>query len=241
MQGAHLLVALDLGVDEGPEEVGGEGQAGVDQLRLLVQAVQGEGVPQLRRLDRALLLHTERPPCSRAAGSPGGTPSSLPPGPGAPSSPARHPAGPGTGPRGAHLHDARLQLLHGLGLLAVHGGAHLPPHQAVLVQRTLVLVQHALLVPLTQVLWGGGCGSACLSQSPHAARLPTEAGGMPKGSQEEPALLSPPLREARGPGHPTATARTWPAFPPQPWLLLALPAAALKLTGPEQERPRLTL
>lgn len=51
-----------------------------------------------------------------------------------------------------HLHDARLQLLHGLGLVAVHGGAHLPLHEAVLVQGPLVLVQHTLLVPLTQVL-----------------------------------------------------------------------------------------
>lgn len=57
-------------------------------------------------------------------------------------------------PRQEHLHDAGLQLLHGVGLPALHGGAHhLPLHQAVLVQGPLVLVQHALLVPLAQVLW----------------------------------------------------------------------------------------
>lgn len=86
VRGAHLFVPLDLGVDEGPEDVGSEGQVGVDQLRLLVQAVQGEGVPQLHRLDRALLLHTERPPCSWPV---------LPPGPSPP--PGQRPA-PGTGP-----------------------------------------------------------------------------------------------------------------------------------------------
>lgn len=63
--------------------------------------------------------------------------------------------------RPAHLHDAGLQLLHRLGLAVLHGGAHqLPLHQAVLVQRPLVLVQHALLVPLTQVLPGGRGTSA---------------------------------------------------------------------------------
>jgi hypothetical protein len=53
---AHLLVALDVRVDEGPEDVRGEGQVGVDQLRLLVQAVQGEVVPELHAVDHVLLL-----------------------------------------------------------------------------------------------------------------------------------------------------------------------------------------
>lgn len=65
-QGAHLLVPLDLGVDEGPEDVGGEGQVRVDQLRLLVQAVQREVIPKLHRLDGVLLLRS-REPWSRLA------------------------------------------------------------------------------------------------------------------------------------------------------------------------------
>lgn len=58
----HLLVPLDLRVDEGPEDVGGEGQVDMDQLRLLVQAVQREVVPKLHRLNRVLLLQRKRLP-----------------------------------------------------------------------------------------------------------------------------------------------------------------------------------
>lgn len=50
------------------------------------------------------------------------------------------------------LNNPRFQLLHGRLLLWLHGGAHhLPLHHAVLVQSPLVLVEHALLVALTEV------------------------------------------------------------------------------------------
>ena len=54
---------------------------------------------------------------------------------------------------GSHLNDAGLKLFHGHLLLGLRGGAHhLPLHHAVLLQGSLVLVEHAFLVPLTQVL-----------------------------------------------------------------------------------------
>lgn len=56
---AHLLVPLDLGVHEGPQDVRGERQVDVDELRLLVQAVQGEVVSELHGLDHVLLLQAE--------------------------------------------------------------------------------------------------------------------------------------------------------------------------------------
>lgn len=52
-----------------------------------------------------------------------------------------------------HLNDAGLQLLHRGLLLGLHGVAHhLPLHHAVLVQRSLVLVQHAFLMALAEIL-----------------------------------------------------------------------------------------
>lgn len=54
---AHLLVPLDLGVHEGPQDVRGERQVDVDELRLLVQAVEGEVVSEFHSLDHVLLLH----------------------------------------------------------------------------------------------------------------------------------------------------------------------------------------
>lgn len=56
---AHLLVPLDLGVHEGPQDVRGERQVDMDELRLLVQAVQGEVVSELHGLDHVLLLQAE--------------------------------------------------------------------------------------------------------------------------------------------------------------------------------------
>lgn len=53
---AHLSVSLHLGVDKGPQDVGGDGQVGEDQLGLLMEAEQGEVVPQLHGLDGVLLL-----------------------------------------------------------------------------------------------------------------------------------------------------------------------------------------
>lgn len=52
-----------------------------------------------------------------------------------------------------HLNNAGLQLLHRRLLFGLHGGAHhLPLHHAVLVQRSLVLVEDAFLVPLAEIL-----------------------------------------------------------------------------------------
>lgn len=56
---AHLLVPLDLGVHEGPQDVRGERQVDMDELCLLVQAVQGEVVSELHGLDHVLLLQAE--------------------------------------------------------------------------------------------------------------------------------------------------------------------------------------
>ena len=49
-------MTLNLGVDESPQDVRCERKVDVDQLSLLVQAVEGEEVPQLHGQDRVLLL-----------------------------------------------------------------------------------------------------------------------------------------------------------------------------------------
>lgn len=54
-----------------------------------------------------------------------------------------------------YLHNPGFQLLHRFWLFVLHSGTHhLLLHHAVLVQRSLVLVQYPLLVPFTQVLYG---------------------------------------------------------------------------------------
>lgn len=57
---AHLLVPLDLGVHEGPQDVRGERQVDMDKLSLLVQTVQGEVVSEFHSLDHVLLLQAEK-------------------------------------------------------------------------------------------------------------------------------------------------------------------------------------
>lgn len=52
----HLFVALDLGVDKSPQDVGCDGKVDEDQLRLLMEAEEREVVPQLHRLDGVFLL-----------------------------------------------------------------------------------------------------------------------------------------------------------------------------------------
>lgn len=52
----HLFVTLNLGVDKGPQNVRCERQVDVDELCLLMQAVQGEVIPQLHGYDRVFLL-----------------------------------------------------------------------------------------------------------------------------------------------------------------------------------------
>lgn len=46
-QGTHLFVALDLGIDKGPQYVRCERQIDMDELCLLVQAIQREVIPKL--------------------------------------------------------------------------------------------------------------------------------------------------------------------------------------------------
>lgn len=55
----HLFVTLNLGVDKGPQNVRCERQVDVDELRLLMQAIQGEVIPQLHGYDRVFLLKEE--------------------------------------------------------------------------------------------------------------------------------------------------------------------------------------
>lgn len=55
---------LDLGVHEGPQDVRGERQVDVDELRLLVQAVQGEVVSEFHNLDHVLLLQARANLCT---------------------------------------------------------------------------------------------------------------------------------------------------------------------------------
>lgn len=90
---------LDLGVDEGPEDVGGEGQVRVDQLRLLVQAVQREVIPKLHRLDGVLLLRSRVRPGHGWRTVTDNTPPSSWPRASSPPSVQRHTAQPGS--RGA--------------------------------------------------------------------------------------------------------------------------------------------
>lgn len=52
----HLFVALDLGVDKSPQDVGRDGKVDEDQLRLLMKAEEREVVSQLHRLDGVFLL-----------------------------------------------------------------------------------------------------------------------------------------------------------------------------------------
>ena len=52
----HLSVSLDLGVNKSPEDVGCDGKVDEDELRLLVEAEQGEVVTQLHRLNGVFLL-----------------------------------------------------------------------------------------------------------------------------------------------------------------------------------------
>lgn len=55
----HLFVTLNLGVDKGPQNVRCERQVDVDELCLLMQAIQGEVIPQLHGYDRVFLLKEE--------------------------------------------------------------------------------------------------------------------------------------------------------------------------------------
>lgn len=55
----HLFVTLNLGVDKGPQNVRCERQVDVDELCLLMQAVQREVIPQLHGYDRVFLLKEE--------------------------------------------------------------------------------------------------------------------------------------------------------------------------------------
>lgn len=52
----HLFVTLNLGVDKGSQNVRCERQVDVDELGLLMQAIQGEVIPQLHGYDRVFLL-----------------------------------------------------------------------------------------------------------------------------------------------------------------------------------------
>lgn len=53
-------MSLDLGVNESPEDVGCDGKVDEDELRLLVEAEQGEVVTQLHRLNGVFLLLAEK-------------------------------------------------------------------------------------------------------------------------------------------------------------------------------------
>lgn len=53
----HLSVSLHLRVDKGPQDMCGDRQVREDQLGLLMEAEQGEVVPQLHGLDGILLLY----------------------------------------------------------------------------------------------------------------------------------------------------------------------------------------
>lgn len=55
----HLFVTLNLRVDKGPQNVRCERQVDVDELCLLMQAIQGEVIPQLHGYDRVFLLKEE--------------------------------------------------------------------------------------------------------------------------------------------------------------------------------------
>lgn len=55
----HLFVTLNLGVDKGPQNVRCERQVDVNELCLLMQAIQGEVIPQLHGYDRVFLLKEE--------------------------------------------------------------------------------------------------------------------------------------------------------------------------------------
>lgn len=93
----------------------------------------------------------------------------------------------------------------------MRGAHHLPLHQAVLVQCPLMLVKHALLMPLTQVLQGG---EAC---SPTAA--------YPKGTQSLGALdtSDTAISHLKGKGTTRGEQRQ--------------PGVGLTLTGGEQSGP----
>lgn len=52
-------MTLNLGVDKGPQNVRCERQVDVDELCLLMQAVQGEVIPQLHGYDGVFLLKEE--------------------------------------------------------------------------------------------------------------------------------------------------------------------------------------
>lgn len=53
-------MSLDLGINKSPQNAGCDGKVDEDELRLLVEAEQGEVVAQLHRLNGTFLLLTVR-------------------------------------------------------------------------------------------------------------------------------------------------------------------------------------